>query len=188
MTVTPNAAISDLVVDAMVADLQDMAATISSENETWGAVKGGRLQDNPLKYDIYICVHIGDPEDPNNWLDGTVANTRDALDRNAFRFPAVEVGGGAASWWRRFTIEFGYYGIKTKTDRDESRRIADITRGRISLCLARSRRIIGLIDMFQECSGMGIEVSSGLFEGGGPPKSFIWRGKIRYQILTTRQL
>ncbi len=188
MTTTPDAAISDMVVDAMVADLQEMAATISNENETWGAVKGGRLQDNPLKYDIYICVHIGDPEDPNSWLDGLVANTKDALDRREFRIPAMEVGGGGKAWWRRFTIEFAYYGIKTKTDRDESRRITDITRGRISQCLARSKRIPGLRDMFGECVGMSLEVSSGIFEGGGPPKSFIWRGKIRWQIMTQRQL
>jgi hypothetical protein len=150
-------------------------------------VKGGRLQDNPLKYDIYICVHIGDPDNPNNWLDGSVANTKDALDRREFAYPAAEVGPGGKMWWRRFTVEFGYYGIKTKTDRDESRRIADITRGRIALAIARSTRLGGLRDIFGECVVMWLETQSGLFEGGGPSNSFIWRGKSLFQALTQRQ-
>lgn len=181
-----DAAISDMLVDAMVLDLTDLANTIGTDDEQWGIVKGGRLQDNPTKYDVYICVHIGDPEDPNNWMDSTVANTRDALDRRDFRFPAQEVGGGGQMWWRRFTVEFGYYGMKIQSNRDESRRIADITRGRISRCLNHSTNLTGITDLFGECSLQYVEVASGLFEGGGPPKNFIWRGRIRSQVLTAR--
>src|SRR5579859_2616589 len=119
--------ISDLIVEALIPELKAVFVDVA-DVETIGVVKSGRLLDNPLKKRIYACIHIGDPDD-DKWKDIVAARNDDALDRQQVHIAAYEIGGGEL-WWRRFSVEWGFFGVKTKEDEAEARRIGGITRGR----------------------------------------------------------
>jgi len=178
-----NSHISDLVVDATVLDLTALFATLVS-TEQLAVVKGGNFQSNPLNKRLFATVHIGDPAD-DAWKDSSVARPTSDLSRSQFNVEAYEVGGGTM-WWRRFATEFGFFGIKSKEGQDEARRIANITRGRVEKAIATSTRIPGLTDALGEKALMVLVVTSQVFEGGGPPASYIWRGVVQMQVLTHR--
>jgi hypothetical protein len=130
-------------------------------------------------------VHIGDPEHPDEWVDG-----HESYGVHPLREMEVhprEVGGGHW-WWRRGTVEFQYFGLKSKEDRDEARRIANTIKGRIEQTIDASMRVPQLKDSFSEQVLEVLSVSDKLIEGGGPPRSFIWRGLIRWQARTYRDV
>jgi len=174
--------ISDLIVEALVLDLQDTFREAEG-NEDVGIIKAGRLQDDPTKKRIAILVHIGDPEDTIGWPDSSEAYSVHPL--RAMETPPFEVGGGSI-WWRRGTVELEYFGLKTKEDRDEARRIGNLTRGRIEKTISLSTRVPGLTDALGETVMLILPVSSRIIEGGGPPASFIHRGIVRWQAQTAR--
>lgn len=181
---TPQAAISDLIVDALVLDLTDLFATVVDSSDQMAVVKGGNFQDNPLNKRLFSTVHIGDPAD-DGWKDSLVARPTSDLSKSQFSVEAFEIGGGTM-WWRRFAVEFGFFGIKTKEAQDEARRIANITRSRVEKAIAKSMRLPGLTDSLGEKCLMVLVVTSQMFEGGGPPASYIWRGAVQVQALTSR--
>jgi len=176
--------ISDLVVDNLILDLQELFATVLDVPEEIGIVKGGNFQQNPLNKRIYCCVYIGDPND-DAWKDSNAAHAIQDLSRSQFQIEAFEIGGGTM-WWRRFAVEFGFFGIKSKEGQDEARQIANITRGRVELAIAKSKRLPGLGDSLGEHVLMVHVVTSQAFEGGGPPNQYIWRGVVQLQVLTNR--
>jgi len=182
---TADAAISDLVVDALVLDLTDVFAPLVDTPEQLGIVKGGNFQQNPLNKRIYCCVYIGDPAD-DAWKDSNSAHSVKDLSRSQFQQETFEIGGGS-TWWRRFSVEFGFFGIKSKEGQDEARRIASITRGRVEMAIATSTRLRGLTDSLGEHVLLPVVVTSQAFEGGGPPNQYIWRGVIQFQVLTQRE-
>ena len=176
--------ISDKIADAFVLDLKDTFKEIEALEDA-GVIKAGRLQADPVKLQIAIMVHIGDPEDPDGWPD-----THEAYNPTTGRkmdVPPTEVGGGSF-WWRRGTVEFQYFGLKGKKDRDEARRIANVTRGRIERTINSSTRVPGTTDSFGEMAMQSMSTLSRVSEGGGPPNSFIWRGVVRYQVRTYRDV
>jgi len=176
--------ISDLIVDALVLDLTDLFATVVDAPEQMGIVKGGNFQSNPLKKRLYCVVHVGDPAD-NLWKDSLVARPGRNLDKSMFAVEDFEIGGGT-TWWRRFSVEFGFFGIKTKEKQDEAPRIANITRGRVEMAIARSTRLPSLTDTLGEKCLLVMVITSEAREGGGPPDDYIWRGNVQLQALTNR--
>jgi len=177
--------ISALIADRLVLKLQaDLIADNSIEAERVGVVRYGNLQQNPEKVRIYVLVHCGrDPED-DNWKDISVAYQEQQLERRQIWTPAFEVGGGSM-WFRRGVVEWGYYGTKDKSSRDTARDIAFAIQGKIERAIAQCD-VGGIQDDFGEVAVDIRPVWSNPDAGGGPPASFLWRGKIGYQAQTQR--
>lgn len=178
--------ISDLIVDGLVTDLTaGLVDAIDLESdEIVGVVRGGQLQENPVKARLYVLVHVNDPDDPT-WEDQTVASRQQNLDREFIDIPAFEVGGGGM-WWRKGIVEFGLFATKSKETRDQARQVANMVKGRIEKIIQLSTSAVGITDSLGEFAVKIMAVASRLEEGGGPPRSFIWRGRVRYQVLTNR--
>jgi hypothetical protein len=170
-----------LILEAIRAALQkSMIDDIAVDDLTRaGLVKVGRFQDNPTTTGIFISIQGGDLDDPN-YRDGII--TLDEMDNIQFRMPAREIGGGEM-WWRRGTIRFGCYYIKEKLSEEDAADAAYTVYQRIQ----------------DTVNGVYIKASSGdetaqqiflyggtMFESGGPPSSYIWRGKVLWQCLTER--
>lgn len=175
--------INDRIIEAAVADLE-AAFTGAPEEETPGLIRGGLLQENPVKHRIVLLVHSGDPAE-ENWKDAIVNSRRPGTANPDLEAPAYEVGGGVM-WWRVFTVEILYFGVKSKEPREEARRIANAVTGRVEQAIRRSQRIPPLKDDFDEQCVLVQITNSNIEEGGGPPASFIWRGRLHFQVLTNR--
>jgi hypothetical protein len=175
--------ISDMLAERAVQALTT-AFTGLTGFEAVTTIKAGKLQDSPVDEKHYLCVHIGDPEDPN-FADSFYGARDPGIDRGFVTAAASQIGGGD-TWWRRFTVECGLFGQKTKLTREEARRIANLTRGRIERAIAGAAGLRGVTDSLGEVSLLQKVVSSRATEGGGPPSSFIWRIKVQFQVLTER--
>jgi len=175
-------ALPSLIVEAFVLDIQEAVAALADDEEI-SVVKGGKLLDNPVKLRISVTVNIGDPQAPEDWEDANVAvNIRPAIAVWAIRTQPYEIGGGE-SWWRRGTVDWAYFGIKTKEDQVRAREIAMVTASRIQHAMRKSPRVLALTDSFGETAIQVVNVTSRMIEGGGP-SAHIWRGHMRYQVQT----
>lgn len=176
--------VSALIADKLIAKLTtDLATTVTAEEV--GVVRGGALQDNPLKYRIYVLVHAGRDPDDANWKDISVAFQEQQPERRQLWHPAFEVGGGSM-WYRRGVVEWGLFATKTKETRDQARDIAFAIQGKIERAIAQVD-LSGVKDDFGEAAiGKAIPMWSDPDASGGPKASFIWRGKVGYQVLTAR--
>ncbi len=181
--------ISDMLVEsvtaALVASMQD---PYDSDDPTYAQVlREGLLQENPLSNGISVTVHTGDPDevDQDAWVD-ELAEPGDPHYPNT---PMVEIGRPgvtALHYWRRGTIKAQCFFIKTKENRDESRRIANVIQGRIERTLwSQSELFQGITDEFGETSLLLLGKKSYSREGGGP-NQHIWRVYVWYQVLTFR--
>lgn len=181
--------ISDLLVEAvtaaLVVDLQD---AIDSDDPTYAyVVREGLLQENPLSNGISVTVHTGDPDeiDQDAWVDELALPG----DPNYPNTPMFEIGRPEVAgihYWRRGTVKAECFFIKTKENRDESRRIANIIKGRIEASLwSQSADFQGIEDEFGETSMLLLQKKSYSREGGGP-NQHIWRVYVWFQVLTHR--
>jgi hypothetical protein len=160
--------ISDLIVDILAEELETgLSDSALPEEEKIGVARGGKLQDNPVKARLYVLLHINDP-DSDSWADIPTSAEGSNMARSEFYAPAYEIGGGGL-WWRRFTIEFGLFAIKTKEDREEARRIANAIKGRIEKLSALSAGVPGLRDDFGESAIKVVLASSRIEEGTARP-------------------
>lgn len=183
----PDEQISDKVVDQLAIEL-DAYSTDLTGSERWNIVRPGKLQESGLKNPTSILLHIGHPTD-DTWIDGSTALERSgiSLNRQWVNFPAFETGGGVTGlWWRRFTVAIECNFVSLKKNRDESRRLANLVKGRVEYLLGHTAGVVGLIDSFSESAVLIMPVSSFMKEQGGPDNQFIWRGEVRFQVLTNR--
>lgn len=177
--------IGTAIIGNLLADLSDEFAD-SPDGEVAGIIKNGRLQDDPEAAVISITVHVGDPQNPDKWMDNIFASRDEALDRSQFEAYTWEVGGRSSIWWRRGAVLWEFFGTKTGDSQSEAQRKAGVIEGRIQRAIDHSIRVPGCIDDFNELAINIMSRSSQKFEGGGPPNEYIWRGKILWQALTGR--
>jgi hypothetical protein len=144
-------------------------------------VKPYRFQSNPLVENIYVWVSSGDIQNPND-PDARINST--GMEDLGLKVPSGEVGGGHL-WWRRGKAEIGCYFIKTNYDEVQAADIAHTVYGRTMHWLERAP-VAGLVDDFGELAYQVFVYASTLFEGGGPPTQYYWRGNVSWQCLTER--
>lgn len=142
-------------------------------------VKLGRFQDNPLRKNIYVAISPGDPDDPN-WLDGIV--TLESMKNIGFYVDPREVGGGQM-WWRRGIAQIGCFFIREKYTEEDAMMYAYTALGRL-LHNIENIDLSGTIDTNNEVAVKMFMYGHTFHESGGPPKSYIWRGKVLWQCLT----
>jgi hypothetical protein len=149
-------------------------------------VKFGRFQDAPTTKgkNIYAAISVGNPEDPN-YMDG-IASMRD-IERIDVKFPVREVGGGEM-WYHRGRVQLGCYYLVDQLNEEVAGQNALIVMGRLMQTL-KTIRLVGLdghmlTDEFGESAIKLFVYAYNFFESGGPPKSYIWRGAVHWQVLT----
>jgi len=179
--------INDLILDKLADDIEAVFTAVTESTEQASVIRPGRLQQNPVKAVTSILLFQGDP-DGLMWDDSLVAERENALDRQYISVPSFEIGGGDF-WWRRFVAEVQYFGVKDKQMRDEARRIANLNVGRVQKAIRQSmnqgRGLQGLRDDLGEMTIMVLPVKVTWTQGGGPPASYIWRAKVKFQVLTS---
>jgi hypothetical protein len=145
-------------------------------------VKIGKFQDNPLDKNVSLSVSPGDYDDPS-YLDGRIDH--EDLDAITIRnLPVGEIGGGLY-WWRRGTINFQTYFVRQRLDEEIAMQYAYDFYGRL-LHAVEEVSLSGLVDDYGEiASGHPYIEGASFFESGGL-RQFIWRGKLRWRVLTWR--
>jgi hypothetical protein len=172
-----------LIVSEIATQLTRVCITDVPEDDPTRAdvVKIGRFQDDRVLNNIHIAISGGDSENPD-YKDGIV--TLGEMDRIAMYVPAREIGGGQL-WWRRGVIQVGCYFINEQFDEAIAMEYAYITLGRIESHL-ENIRVSNLVDDFGERAIKLFAYGNTFFASGGPPSSYIWRGKILWTCLTGR--
>jgi hypothetical protein len=157
---------------------------ISSSDKTYASrVKAYRFQENPLDAGVYLWVTTGDPENPND-RDARVG--LEDMETLGMRLPMGEVGGGHL-WWRKGKVEIGCYFIKDRLEQDIAGDYAHTVLGRAMHNTERTV-VSDLVDTFGEKALYLYIYASTYFESGGPPKMYIWRGDVYWQVLTERPM
>jgi len=172
-----------MLLEAMQSDIVATMQTDIPADEPTRAdiVKIGRWQDDPKRNNVYVAISGGDPEDVN-YRDGIL--TLESMHNIGFTMPAREVGGGQA-WWRRGIIQVGCYWIRERFEETVAVERAYEVLGRLS-SIIESIRVGNLEDDFGEHAVKLFLYGNTFFESGGPPKSYIFRGKLLWACLTER--
>jgi len=173
----------NLILDALVTHLTEVMQTnVSEADPTYvDVIKKGLLQSDKTQKNIQIGISGGDHEDPL-YADGIV--TLEKLPNVAFTLPAREIGGGQM-WWRRGVAKLECFFIRENLTEDEAHVIAYDVLGRL-LSSIEDTNLYGLTDDYGEHAIKVFCFGNTYFESGGPPKQFIFRGKILWQCLTER--
>jgi hypothetical protein len=145
-------------------------------------VKVGRFQDNPTKKNISIAISGGDYEKPE-YMDGRADHSD--MDQFSIRnLPIGEIGGGIY-WWRRGTIDYKTFFVKQRFEEDIAMKYAYEFYGRL-LSSVEECTMQGLIDDYgEQANGTPYIEGASFFESGGA-NQYIWRGKLKWRVLTWR--
>lgn len=173
----------NLILDALVEHLTEtMQTNISEDDLTYAdVVKKGLLQSNKTQKNVQIGVTGGDHEDPL-YTDGIV--TLEKLPNIGFTLPAREIGGGQM-WWRRGVARIDCFFVRERLTEDEAHEAGYDVLGRL-LSSIEDTSLYGLTDDYGEHAIKVFCFGNTYFESGGPPKSYIFRGKVLWQCLTER--
>lgn len=169
----------DTLVDRLKYDLIDSVPEGDLTRAT--LVKKGRFQDDPVKTSVYLAVSGGNPELPNQ-LDGVV--TLGEHPNIGWVMPPYEIGGSIA-WWRKGIITVGCYFIHEKFEEDTAMEYAYTVLGRAESAV-ETLDVDGVIDDWGEQAYKMFLVGTSFFVSGGPPNSYIWRGKVHWMCLTQK--
>ena len=173
----------NLILDALVAHLiETMRTNVDPTDLTYAdVVKKGLLQSDKTQKNVQIGVSGGDHEDPL-YTDGIV--TMDKMPNIGFSLPAREIGGGQM-WWRRGVARIECFFVRERLTEDEAHENGYEVLGRLMSSI-EDTNLYGLTDDFGEHAVKIFCFGNTFFESGGPPKQFIFRGKVLWQCLTER--
>lgn len=175
--------IVDLLCDALVERLRyDLIESIPQGDLTRASqVKKGRFQDDPVEASIFLAVSGGNIEVPNQ-LDGVV--TLGEHPNIGWVMPPYEIGGSTA-WWRKGIVSVGCYFIREQYEEDDAMEYAYTVLGRIENAV-ETLNLSDVVDDWGEQAYKMFLVGTSFFVSGGPPKSYIWRGKVHWMCLTEK--
>lgn len=174
------------LIDAVVASVQVQTKDTVPVDDPARAdvVKLGHLyQENPTKPDknIYVTISHGDRENPD-YTDGIV--DAKSMYGSGFDVPVREIGG-PTMWWRRFTAQYGVFLPRSGMTEREAMAIAFTFYERLLRAIEKTY-VTGL-STDGEVAVQVFLTDTTMFEGGGTrEKTYIWRGKARFRVLTER--
>jgi hypothetical protein len=145
-------------------------------------VKIGRFQENPIKENVNLSISGGDFEDPA-YMDGRVDHS-DMDQIGLINLPVGEIGGGEY-WWRRFSINFQTFFVRQRYEEERALQYAYDFYGRL-LNAVEGTRLRGMIDDYGEQVSLAPMIEGAAFFESGGSKQFIWRGKLKFRVLTWR--
>ena len=177
--------IVNMLLDRMVGILTEVCQTAINENDLayCDVVKKGLLQSNKTGKNVQLGVTGGDHEDPA-FLD-SIITARGMQMSMGVDFPyAREVGGGQL-WFRRGIVRVEAFFIRERLTEDEAHQAAYEILGRVEQAVDN----LDVSDMVDDFGERAVEMycyHNTFFESGGPPKSYIFRGKVAWWCLTER--
>ena len=179
------AQMAGLIVTTLISTIENYYNTpLIPDDEKPKIVKEGRLQQDPTTPVFTVMVSPNDYEDKERWADIPVSRGDEALDKYMMKVYAYEVGGNAQIWWRRGIIEWQIFGMRKKWDADVMLNYSTLTKGRLERIVA-TLDLGNMKDEFGEVAKLALPVLSNQFRSGGEKaNALIWRGKVRYQVLT----
>lgn len=143
--------------------------------------KIGLFQEDPTRRKLHIYIQAGSHEEPN--LEDGIASL-ESFKNIAWKVPPREFGGGEM-WWRNGVVHLGCYLVGKGIDEEEAHRLAYTVLARLQDALDS----IVVSDLYddKERAVLLFAPRTTMFQSGGPPKSFIFRGKVFFQFLTERK-
>lgn len=174
----------NILIDRMVAQVKEtMQSYIDPNDLTYvDVVKKGLLQTDKVKENVQIGITGGDHEDPE-YKDGIIDLAR--MPNVGMRPQYAREIGGGQMWWRRGVARLEIFYVREKLTEDAAFEAAYEILGRLSSTIEQTN-LNGLMDSFGEQPVELFCFGNTFFESGGPPKNFIFRGKILWQCLTER--
>lgn len=175
--------IVEMVVQRMAQELQRVLIDEIPDDDLArvSQVKIGRFQEDPSQTYFRVSIQGGDLEKPD-MLDEIVDPDSDD-NRMGVQFYPREIGG-TELWWRRGTIRIELFFIyQSNADEDLSRKRAYTILGRVQDAVPKIR-VHDLRDDFGEHAIRLFRPKNAFFQSGGPPESYIWRGKLLWECLT----
>lgn len=169
--------IIDEIVNSIQVNLVDTAVPTDPARIT--IVKSGLLQEQKLQRRIALGVTGGDREYPN-MIDGIMSMKEHP--NIGWTMPTREIGGGQ-SWWRRGTIVFEAFLVRENLDEIGARNAA-YEAMRTIVETVRATNVSHLVDSSGERALRIFVPANTMFEGGGGPTKFIFRGKILWLCAT----
>lgn len=176
--------ITDLVLQHIYLHLLDrMQKKVAVSDLSYArVVKTGRFQENPIDAGVYVAINPGDPSDPT--LMDANSSFRSQRDLIGVDPPGYEVGGGQF-WWRSIRIQFGCFYITNQLTEAQAQTKAMTVLGRLLHALDEISGL-GITDSWGESALALYTYGNTLFESGGPPDQYIWRGTVSLMFLTAR--
>lgn len=167
------------ITDALEAAFFDVDGDANSSSITLG-----RLMDDPEQVDNPIEVFENDPDNPEDWLH-----------KQATELPGQKPQGGtlalfelsgAETWVRRFTVRLNVFLTREGLNRADAKEIINDVHGRAIHALRESDLFAGLADEYDEriWQHRHCVAKSEMVLTGGPPTSWIGRGKLWLQFWT----
>ena len=147
-----------------------------------GYIKLGDLQGDPDPDVARISITLHE-NDPDGFIKGVVTGMKDAWDDEIYD---IEVGG-RMTWKRRFTIKTRCLLENSKENLSEARTTASTVRTRLEHSLPKIS--FSSVSVDGEYVSRGIissEIKGEMLQGGGPPTSYDYFIKIRFEVLTTK--
>lgn len=146
-----------------------------------GVVKLGPLQGDPDPDEARISVTLHE-NDPDKFISGSVTGmSSDWSDQVLF----VEIGG-ATTWRRKFTVKCRCLLDESQEDLLTAREIASAVRQRLETTLAHIN--FNGLSVDTEYVSRGIisrNLHGEMLQSGGPPDSYDYFIKFRFDVLTT---
>ena len=146
-----------------------------------GVVKLGPLQGEPDPDDARISITLHE-NDPDKFITGSVSGmSGDWSDEVLF----VEVGG-ATTWRRKFTVKCRCILEETQEDLPDAREVASTVRSRLEKALSHINFNGMLVGTERLARGIvSSQLQGEMLQSGGPPDSYDYFIKFRFDVLTT---
>jgi hypothetical protein len=163
---------------------EDLIAQIADDDPARaGVVKLGDLQGDPDPDTarIAITLHENDPDTfRSGSFTGMIGHWSDEVEE-------VEIGG-AITWKRRFSVKARCLLVNTKEDLATARDIASTVRTRLEASILRTDFGGILVDNeYVSLPVISENILGEMIQGGGPPDSYDYQIKMRFQVLTTKR-
>ena len=174
-----------MVIDALVTHLTETLITNVATDDPVRAslVKMGLLVENKTRQNIQIGVQGGDHELPDQ-QDGIV--TLEKLPNLSMVFPAREIGGGQM-WMRRGVVKVDAFFLHKQINEVTAHQYGYDLLGRVmSNIESTPLENMGSDDYGELAVGNPHCYANTYFETGGPPNSYIFRGKVFWVVFTER--
>lgn len=176
--------IHDEILTKVQEELQAVLIDALAEDDPTraGVVKLGELQGDPEEDVARISVTLHE-NDPDAFISGAYTGMSNAWNDEIYD---VEVGR-VVTWRRRFTVKARCLLERTREDLGEARDIASEVRSRIEDTLLDIS--FSGISTSNEYVARGIisdELRGEMRQSGGPPDSYDYFIKFRFEVLTTR--
>lgn len=175
--------ITNLILDRLVDHLTRVMQTgIDSDDPTRAdVVKKGLLQEGKIEKNVALGIQGGDHEDPK-YMDGiqSLPGMADIHFAPALR----EIGGGQA-WWRRGVVQVECFFIKEGLTENLAHEHAYAVLGRLQNALDTC----DMNDLSDDYGEQAIKLfcyGNTFFGSGGPPRTYIFRGKVFWAVWTER--